>query len=67
MNKKYYYNLKLTKQEIDLLSIVLMNEFLKDKPFKYDVLIENMEFKIMDAYKKVEKIKKEDNKCQNHK
>ena len=67
MDKKYYYNLKLTKQEIDLLSIVLMNEFLKDKPFKYDVLIENMEFKIMDAYKKVEKIKKEDDKCQNHK
>ena len=70
MNKKYYYNLKLTEEEFSLLSLICTLEYLKDKEPKFreiDDMLEKILHKLAISGEKVNKLKKEDNKCQNHK
>ena len=69
MNKKYYYDLKLTEEEFSLLGIVCTLEYLKDKEPKFkeiDNMLENILNKLAISGEQVTKLKKEDNKCQNH-
>ena len=70
MNKKYYYNLKLTEEEFSLLSLICTLEYLKDKEPQFkeiDDMLEKILHKLAISGEKVNKLKKEDNKCQNHK
>ena len=69
MYKKYYYDLKLTEEEFRLLNIVCTIEYLKDKEPKFKVIddmLEKILYKLAISGDKVTKLKKEDNKCQNH-
>lgn len=70
MDKKYYYNLKLTEEEFRMLNIVCVKEYLQDKGPIFKVIDDTLEKiinKLVISGEKVTKLKKEDNKCQNHK
>ena len=70
MNKKYYYNLKLTEEEFSLFSLICTLEYLKDKEPQFkeiDDMLEKILHKLAISGEKVNKLKKEDNKCQSHK
>lgn len=70
MNKKYYYDLKLTEEEFSLLSLICTLEYLKDKEPQFkeiDDMLEKILHKLAISGEKVNKLKKEDDKCQNHK
>ena len=66
MNKKYYYNLKLTEEEFELLIMMFINTDTDEFTSLGHLMYTKILTKLVETQKKVNKLK-EDNKCQNHK